>query len=492
MKRCKRPLALLTSCMLLTNGVCTDMPFSRHQPAETKTLREFAAQLTQASDAAPHRELFRTLRFSGREQQLYRDGEPVGQSYAGYRIENGRLVISTDGQNALTPQEAAAQIGCCVLEQDGDLTVTFPFQTAKLIVKAEHEPALHGGRLLASGFQNLYVVQFESQEAAYRAYQAYQQDPDVEFADCDSVLSAAELPGSGTNALDSERTSWGVHDIGADDYCAWLTETKETLPEVCVAVVDTGVNAAHSWLNGRILPNGARFSEDAPGGWEDDFGHGTHCAGIIASCTMDNVKILPIKVLNREGMGTTLEVYCGVMYALEQGADVISMSLGGLGISPLLNTAAAAASEQDVTFCVAAGNESIDAKYTDVASAPDVIAVLGKNIFEPERFDPISYESLITELCIRDAEGEEIPAVSASDQTAQQAAMTAMPEAGQTYSVTVQAETQKDSEQFILGVEQERCPLAETKVYFEETVYAGDAEQPAPRLWNGTEQLKER
>ncbi|MBQ6041035.1 MAG: hypothetical protein IJL32_09715 [Oscillospiraceae bacterium] len=93
MKRCKRPLALLTSCMLLTNGICTDMLFSRHQPAETKTLREFAAQLTEESDAAPHRELFRTLRFSGREQQLYRDGEPVGQSYAGCRIENGRLVI---------------------------------------------------------------------------------------------------------------------------------------------------------------------------------------------------------------------------------------------------------------------------------------------------------------------------------------------------------------------------------------------------------------
>ncbi|MBP0966284.1 MAG: S8 family serine peptidase, partial [Oscillospiraceae bacterium] len=375
MKRHKSPIALLASCMLLTNGIRTDIPFSRCEPAETKTLSEFAAQLTQASDAAPHRELFCTLRFSGAEQQLYRDGEPVGRSYAGCRIENGGLVISTDGQNALTPQEAAEQIGCRVLEQDGDLTVTFPFQTAKLIVKAEQEPALHGGRLLASGFQDLYVVQFESQEAAYRAYQAYQQDPDVEFADCDSVLSAAEMHGSGTNALDSERTSWGVHDIGADDYCAWLTETKETLPEVCVAVVDTGVNAAHSWLNGRILPNGARFSEDAPGGWEDDFGHGTHCAGIIASCTMDNVKILPIKVLNREGMGTTLEIYCGVMYALEQGADVISMSLGGLGVSPLLNAAAAAASEQDVTFCVAAGNDSLDTKYDNVATAPDVIAV---------------------------------------------------------------------------------------------------------------------
>ena len=55
---------------------------------------------------------------------------------------------------------------------------------------------------------------------------------------------------------------------------------------------------------------------------------------------MDNVKILPIGVVNREDMGTTPDTYCGVMHALEQGADIISMSLGGLGVSPLLNTAA--------------------------------------------------------------------------------------------------------------------------------------------------------
>ena len=126
--------------------------------------------------------------------------------------------------------------------------------------------------------------------------------------------------------------------------------------------------------------------------------------------------------------------------------------------------------------------------YTDY-SGDEIRAVLDKNVFDPERFDPYRYYSLKTEMQICDANGEEIASVSESP--VQPAAMTAVLKAGQTYFVTVRMTTMNATESFVLGVEHERCPLAETKVYFEETVYAGDAEQPAPRLWNDTEQLKE-
>jgi subtilisin family serine protease len=117
--------------------------------------------------------------------------------------------------------------------------------------------------------------------------------------------------------------------------------------EVVVAVIDTGVAVDHPALKDNIYKvNGevkgydfANNDSDAT----DDEGHGTHCAGIIAAKKVDengmvgvaellapnSVRIMPIKVLGKNGGGSTDAINKGIRFAMAEGAHVISMSLGG-------------------------------------------------------------------------------------------------------------------------------------------------------------------
>ena len=96
---------------------------------------------------------------------------------------------------------------------------------------------------------------------------------------------------------------------------------------VTVAVLDSGVDFTHPYLSGRLLNNGFDYveSDEDP---SDDYGHGTSVAGIIVDCTQGlNVNILPIKVLDYSGEGNNESIAEGIDYAIEQGADVINLSL---------------------------------------------------------------------------------------------------------------------------------------------------------------------
>lgn len=131
---------------------------------------------------------------------------------------------------------------------------------------------------------------------------------------------------------------------------------------VTVAVVDTGVDFSHPFLQGALL-EGKSFVDGAPTA-RDGHGHGTHVAGIIASRSglfrgvAPEAMILPVKVLTDEGWGTYESVLAGMDYAVGAGADVINLSLGasgGDGTDPLAR-AVDAAMARGVVVAVAAGN----------------------------------------------------------------------------------------------------------------------------------------
>ena len=120
---------------------------------------------------------------------------------------------------------------------------------------------------------------------------------------------------------------------------AW--DLNQGSPDVTIAVLDSGVNANHPDLQGRVLSGYDFVNQDYDA--SDDNGHGTNVAGIIAS-NADTIgmtgidfhaKILPVKVSNQNGMGSTLDAVSGIYYAIEQGADVINMSYGGYRYSAL-------------------------------------------------------------------------------------------------------------------------------------------------------------
>jgi major intracellular serine protease len=149
---------------------------------------------------------------------------------------------------------------------------------------------------------------------------------------------------------------------------------------ITVAILDTCCDITHPDLKERII-GGRNFTND-DGGKADEYkdynGHGTHVAGTIAA-TKNNTgvvgvapeaNLLIIKVLDKNGSGQYEWIINGINYAIEQRADIISMSLGGPEDLPELHTAIQKAISNNILVICAAGNEGDGVDSTDEFDYP--------------------------------------------------------------------------------------------------------------------------
>ncbi len=157
---------------------------------------------------------------------------------------------------------------------------------------------------------------------------------------------------------------------------------------VVVAVLDTGIDPSHPDLADKVLPNGIDTLEnttdvrDIGNGIDDDgdgtvdemVGHGTNVAGIVTQVA-PNAQILPVKVLDSDGVGNTFSVVSGIHYAVEQGADVINLSLGTTYDSLAIREAVSFAVDQGVLVAAAAGNGDQQDPVEYPAAVDEVISV---------------------------------------------------------------------------------------------------------------------
>ncbi|MCV0403147.1 MAG: S8 family serine peptidase [Chloroflexi bacterium] len=148
-----------------------------------------------------------------------------------------------------------------------------------------------------------------------------------------------------------------------------------------VAVLDTGVQANHPDLSGRVLPGYDFVNNDSDAA--DDNGHGTWVAGIIAAKPNDGYgiagiswsdKILPVKIMNREGRGDTADLTSGIVWAADHGATVINLSVGGFPSSSYVQDAVNYAWNKGVVLVGAAGNNGIQEDFYP-AAFPNVVSV---------------------------------------------------------------------------------------------------------------------
>ncbi len=156
------------------------------------------------------------------------------------------------------------------------------------------------------------------------------------------------------------RYQWNLPHIRAD--AAWEVTTGRA--EVVIAVVDTGVDLGHPDLASKLV-SGYDFIGNDPDP-QDDNGHGTHVASVAAAAT-DNgqgiagvawaARVMPIKALDATGTGTSVSIAAGIQWAVENGARVINLSLGGPHASDLLREAVSTASRQGAVIVGASGNE---------------------------------------------------------------------------------------------------------------------------------------
>ncbi len=213
--------------------------------------------------------------------------------------------------------------------------------------------------------------------AYFKAHNVVYVEPHYMYVTNDASVAAEIVP----NDELYRRYQWNLPIIRTPG--GWSV-TKGT-EEIVVGVVDTGVTLTHPDLHGHLVEGYNVVDPSKPPG--DDVGHGTHVAGVV-SALVDNGqgvagmtwynKVMPVKVLDSTGMGSTYSVAEGIIWATDHGAKVINMSLGNYASASFLHDAIRYAYERDVVLIAATGNDNTSEPGFP-AAYPEVFAVSATN-----------------------------------------------------------------------------------------------------------------
>ena len=258
---------------------------------------------------------------------------------------------------------------------------------------------------------HLIVLDKESPKNHYELIEALKELPEVEYAEPNYICYALGTPSEGemlSDALKADHkatannlnaksqfaandplysTQWGFAAVGLDQL---LQQPKldSTAARKIIAIIDTGVDVDHADLADNIWTNtaeanGAENQDDDGNGLKDDIhgydfvnqtgdmhdfnSHGTHCAGIAAAVANNGIGIvganpdaliMPVAVMQSDGTGDVATIVRGINYAAQNGADIISMSIGTYTHSIALEQALAQA-YQTTVLVAAAGNDGL-------------------------------------------------------------------------------------------------------------------------------------
>ena len=248
-------------------------------------------------------------------------------------------------------------------------------------------------------------LDLEAGQSLEEVVEAYQSNPDVEYAELNYIVSinltpsdplySIQWPLNNTGQMYPESGYYnhppGTPDCDIDAPEAWDVHTGSS--KVIVAVIDTGVDYNHRdlqsnmWVNEAEL-NGVGGVDDDENGYIDDiygydfinddpypiddYGHGTHCSGIIAAEGDNGLdiagvcwdgRIMALKFLGSDGSGTVAGAINAFYYAVENGADVTSNSWGSSAYSNAMEEAIAYAHSQGVIMVAAAGNSNSNSPH---------------------------------------------------------------------------------------------------------------------------------
>jgi len=264
-----------------------------------------------------------------------------------------------------------------------------------------------------SGLLDEYLgINLPKDQNVYEIINELEDEKAIEYAEVNEVLelklpqpSSSKTPISIYNSNDPEtKKQWAVDKMKVDKLHKLIeSKTKSnTESTTLIAILDTGVESKHEDLSENYTSINKSYDRDVRG-------HGTHCAGIAAAVTGNNIgiasllpshsniRVTSIKVLSNFGFGTQQQIVAGMIEAADKGADIISMSLGAPSNPERERTyleAVKYANAQGAIVVVAAGNSNADASNYSPANTPGVIAVAAID----QSFNKASFSNTISNI----------------------------------------------------------------------------------------------
>jgi subtilisin family serine protease len=286
----------------------------------------------------------------------------------------------------------AAPISALPDQVEADLLPYYPDRV--LVRVADGTPAAVLGPEAALIFDRWYAVPTLPGEDPADGVQRLESLKYIEVAEVDRVIRlephrAVAADFSGIDSVTPNdpfyHLQWHLPAIEAPD--AWDTNAGSG---VVVAIVDSGISLGGDDLDCRPLAGefNAFTNTAAPGAGADDNGHGTHVAGTVGQCTNNGVgvagvagnsSLMAVKVLDAAGSGLNSYIASGIVWAAENGADIINLSLRATCPSAIQFDAVDTAIAAGVVVVAATGNDANEPGYSgqigSPACHPAVIAV---------------------------------------------------------------------------------------------------------------------
>ena len=315
--------------------------------------------------------------------------------------DNTEYQTLTDKLEAILPEEEIKEVNTIeqldtkdVVSNDNSV-----FKSCRLIVYSESELTFKDdiGKDNIKSVQklnelNAYVVTYSSFKEAEKAFNNYvSQGIEVEVDMVSDAPKGVENKDERDNEVEDEKIASTNEnkDTKSLDKLNELEEKKD----IVVAVLDTGLNDGEDIFTDRII-EGKNFVDDSDD-VVDKNGHGTTMSRIVLTnvnntdselTEVDKGKtyVLPIKVLNDKGIGTTLSAYKGIKYAIEKKVDIINLSLSGIGHSKLLESAINEAYNNNIPVVVSSGNDNKEITDYTPANIDSAITIGSADIITQE------------------------------------------------------------------------------------------------------------
>lgn len=264
------------------------------------------------------------------------------------------------------------------------------------LAPSKHNLRIGGERSIKTGNQYFSVLRMSSTQSVEEVIADYQQKGLVEYVEPNYIAHAfAHF----TPNDEYYKYQWNIiNETYVNIRRAWDISTGKG---VIVAVLDSGVayenygqyRQAPDLASTHFVPGYDFLEEDAHP--NDESGHGTHVAGVIAQSTNNGIgtagvafdaQIMPVRVLDSDNKASYANLAAGIYYAVDHGANVINISVGGVASSVTLERAVKYAYERGVTVIAAAGNYFLKGNPTTYPAAyDDYVIAVGATRYDGQR-----------------------------------------------------------------------------------------------------------